>query len=66
MQLLIEWFDPFGFIDHFIVEARSECFLKDVHDRHSMVSYYPIEPKCFKEIECVFHLRPTITQFNDS
>jgi hypothetical protein len=30
-----------------------------------MAFYYPIEPKCFKEIEYVFHLGPTIIQFDD-
>jgi hypothetical protein len=66
MQLLIKWLDPFGFIHHYIVEAHSECFLNDVHHIHLMVSYYPIEPKCFKEIKCVFHLGPTIIQLDVS
>jgi hypothetical protein len=33
------------FVDHLIVEVYNEYCVKDVHDRHSKVVYYPIDPK---------------------
>jgi hypothetical protein len=36
------------FVDHSIVEVYNEYCVKDVHDRHSKVVYYPIDPSISK------------------
>ncbi len=47
-----------GFVDHIIIEAYNECFLKYVHNGHSIVVYYPIDPRHFKELQYVLHHGP--------
>ncbi len=46
-----------GFVDHTIIEAYSE-YLKYGHNGHSIVVYYPIDPRHFKELQYVLHHGP--------